>query len=113
VNEPELTPGGEPPADDRNDETEGSPEPDPTEETPDAETSRKRTKRGLVLNLVRRYPTRRTPATCRPNQVQAFAVSGPKPPNPVRARHRPRESGSGPPRPRGSTMRNEWPSLSG
>jgi hypothetical protein len=37
VNEPELTPGGEPPADDRNDETEGSPEPDPTEETPDAE----------------------------------------------------------------------------
>jgi hypothetical protein len=34
VEEPELNPGGEPPEDDRNDEVEGSPVPDPTEEDP-------------------------------------------------------------------------------
>lgn len=30
MEEPELDPGGDPPADDRNDEVEGSPVPDPT-----------------------------------------------------------------------------------
>ena len=34
VEEPDLNPGGDPPEDDRNDEEEGSPVPDPTEETP-------------------------------------------------------------------------------
>jgi hypothetical protein len=33
VEEPDLNPGGDPPEDDRNDEDEGSPVPDPTEET--------------------------------------------------------------------------------
>jgi hypothetical protein len=33
VEEPDLNPGGDPPDDDRNDELEGSPVPDPTEET--------------------------------------------------------------------------------
>ena len=33
--EPELNPGGDPPEDDRNDELEGSPVPDPTEEAPE------------------------------------------------------------------------------
>jgi hypothetical protein len=32
VDEPELNPGGDPPEDDRDDELEGSPVPDPTEE---------------------------------------------------------------------------------
>lgn len=31
---PEVNPGGDPPEDDRNEEIEGSPIPDPTEETP-------------------------------------------------------------------------------
>ena len=35
--EQNLDPGGDPPADDRNDELEGSPIPDPTEETGDGE----------------------------------------------------------------------------
>jgi hypothetical protein len=34
VEEPDLNPGGDPPEDDRNDEVEGSPAPDPMEETP-------------------------------------------------------------------------------
>ena len=34
---PEVNPGGDPPEDDRNDEEEGSPVPDPTEETPDGD----------------------------------------------------------------------------
>jgi hypothetical protein len=33
VEEPDLNPGGDPPDDDRNDEEDGSPVPDPTEET--------------------------------------------------------------------------------
>jgi hypothetical protein len=37
VEHPEVNPGGEPPEDDRNDEDEGSPEPDPTEETVEEE----------------------------------------------------------------------------
>jgi hypothetical protein len=37
VEEPELNPGGEPPEDDRNDEVEGSPVPDPTEDDPGAD----------------------------------------------------------------------------
>jgi hypothetical protein len=37
VEEAELNPGGDPPEDDRNDEVEGSPVPDPTEETPDGD----------------------------------------------------------------------------
>jgi hypothetical protein len=32
VEHPEVNPGGEPPEDDRNDEDEGSPAPDPTDE---------------------------------------------------------------------------------
>ena len=32
MEEPELNPGGEPPEDDRNDEVDGSPVPDPTED---------------------------------------------------------------------------------
>jgi hypothetical protein len=35
MEEPELNPGGDPPEDDRNDEVEGSPAPDPTEERRD------------------------------------------------------------------------------
>jgi len=35
VEEPELDPGGEPPEDDRNEEENGSPVPDPTDEEPD------------------------------------------------------------------------------
>ena len=31
---PEVNPGGDPPEDDRNEEIEGSPIPDPTEDTP-------------------------------------------------------------------------------
>lgn len=34
---PEVNPGGEPPEDDRNDEDEGSPVPDPTEDEGDAD----------------------------------------------------------------------------
>ena len=34
---PEVNPGGDPPEDDRNDEDEGSPVPDPTEETPEGD----------------------------------------------------------------------------
>jgi hypothetical protein len=37
VDEPELNPGGDPPEDDRNDDEEGSPVPDPMEETPDGD----------------------------------------------------------------------------
>jgi hypothetical protein len=37
VEQPEVTPGGEPPEDDRNDEDEGSPVPDPTEDDGDAD----------------------------------------------------------------------------
>jgi hypothetical protein len=37
VEHPEVNPGGEPPEDDRNDEEEGSPAPDPTEETVEEE----------------------------------------------------------------------------
>jgi hypothetical protein len=43
MEEPDLNPGGDPPEDDRNDELEGSPMPDPTsdrpapEETPEAD----------------------------------------------------------------------------
>jgi hypothetical protein len=37
VAEPELNPGGDPPEDDRNDEVEGSPVPDPTEDAPDGD----------------------------------------------------------------------------
>jgi hypothetical protein len=36
LEEPELDPGGDAPEDDRNDEVEGSPVPDPTEDRPDA-----------------------------------------------------------------------------
>jgi hypothetical protein len=37
MEDPELNPGGEPPADDRNDEDEGSPVPDPTVDDGDAD----------------------------------------------------------------------------
>jgi hypothetical protein len=37
MEEPDLNPGGDPPDDDRNDEVEGSPVPDPTEEAPDGD----------------------------------------------------------------------------
>jgi len=37
VEHPEVNPGGEPPEDDRNDEAEGSPVPDPTEDQPEEE----------------------------------------------------------------------------
>ena len=37
MEDPELNPGGNPPDDDRNDETEGSPAPDPTEDDGGAE----------------------------------------------------------------------------
>jgi hypothetical protein len=37
VEEPDLSPGGDPPEDDRNDEEDGSPVPDPTDDEPDAD----------------------------------------------------------------------------
>ena len=37
MEEPDLNPGGDPPDDDRNDELEGSPVPDPTGNRPEAE----------------------------------------------------------------------------
>ena len=37
MEEPDLTPDGDPPQDDRNEEDEGSPVPDPTEKTPDGD----------------------------------------------------------------------------
>jgi hypothetical protein len=37
VEEPELDPGGAPPDDDRNDEADGSPVPDPSDEPSEAE----------------------------------------------------------------------------
>ena len=43
MEKPDLNPGGDPPEDDRNDEEEGSPVPDPTEETPRTKGSRRRT----------------------------------------------------------------------
>jgi hypothetical protein len=36
MEQPKVNPGGEPPEDDRNDEDEGSPVPDPTEDDGDA-----------------------------------------------------------------------------
>ena len=37
MEEPDLNPGGDPPEDDRNDESEGSPVPDPTEEAQESD----------------------------------------------------------------------------
>jgi hypothetical protein len=37
VEEPDLSPGGDPPDDDRNDEAEGTPVPDPTDGDTDAD----------------------------------------------------------------------------
>jgi hypothetical protein len=37
MEQPDLSPGGDPPEDDRNDEVEGSPVPDPTQDDTDAD----------------------------------------------------------------------------